>query len=114
MANSSVPHYSYAMAAERLLNGGVGGGVLKQQTWGSDSMPIFPTSSTTITASSNPMVVAQATAAGHSFLSGMGLTPITFANTTISAAAVPGGRHQGVTMDPMLVFSTGGGVDATK
>lgn len=80
--------------------------------WGADSLPMFP-ASTTITAA-NPMAVAQA---GTSFLSNLGgLTPITFANTTITTTggrSVMGQQLQQqpqmtncAVMDPMLVFST--------
>lgn len=117
VANNAVPNFAYSMAADRvMMNGGAVLGHARPPWSIANTMPIF-SPATTITAAgvaTNPMIVAATAQAGTSFLSGMGLTPITFANTTISAAgamaAAAGSRM--TSGDPMLVFSTG--IDATK
>lgn len=118
-STATVPNLglAFAMAENSRMMNGVGVKVQQPQQlmpWSvAEPLPMFP-SSTTITAA-NPM-------AGTSFLSNLGgLTPITFANTTITTT---GGHQQQqhrpvilgqpqqqamsncAVMDPMLVFSS--------
>lgn len=115
VGNNAVPNFAYSMATDRvMMNGGAILGHARPPWTIANAMPIF-SPSTTITAAgvaSNPMIVAATAQAGTSFLSGMGLTPITFANTTISSAGSMAAGSRVTSGDPMLVFSTG--IDATK
>ena len=99
---------SFAVTTDnnRIINGG-GKGV---QRWSADPVNLFPTSTVTAATAVNSLVPPPV---GTSFLSSSlaGITPITFANTTITQGRpVPAAVVAAI--DPLLMFPGVGGAES--